>query len=213
MQFVVLIGASGSGKTTIARAIAQRYADDVEVFHFDRIGVPSARRMITKYGSGEEWQRAKTIEWMAKLAPRSRSGRRLLFEGQTRLCFLAEGAEAAGGPAYLPILVDCDDETRSRRLSLAREQPELANEEMMHWARYLRCEAEGSGCEVLDTSALSLGRCISHVMARLRGNPSSDKMPYDRKLIPTHRPDAPPLRGDGLDRLFPARQRRRRQAG
>ena len=176
MQFVVLIGASGSGKTTIACAIAQRYADDVEVFHFDGMGVPSAKQMIAEYGSGEGWQRAKTIEWMARLAPLSRSGRGLLFEGQTRLCFLAEGAAAAGGPAYLPILVDCDDETRSRRLSLEREQPELANEDMMNWARYLRREATGSGCEILDTSALSLDQCIIHVVARLRGNPSSDKI-------------------------------------
>jgi hypothetical protein len=168
-QFVVLIGASGSGKTTVARAIAQRHAGDVEVFHFDHIGVPSADRRIAEFGSGEGWQRAKTIEWMAKLAPLSRSGRRLLFEGQTRLSFLAEGAAAAGIPAYLPILVDCDDETRSRRLLVERKQPELANEEMMNGARYLRREARGSGCEILDTSTLSLEECIVHVMARLRG--------------------------------------------
>ena len=177
MQFVVLIGASGSGKTTIARAIEQRYADEIEVFYFDRIGVPSAKRMITEYGSGEEWQRAKTIQWMAKLATLSRSGRRLLFEGQTRLSFLAEGAEAAGSPAYLPILVDCDDETRSTRLSLERKQPELANENMMNWAHYLRREARRCGCEILDTSILSLEQCISHVMGRLNGNIFSDKCP------------------------------------
>ena len=142
MQFVVLIGASGSGKTTIARAIAERHAGDVEVFHFDQIGVPSANRMIAEFGSGEGWQRAKTIEWMAKLAPLSKSGRRLLFEGQTRLSFLAEGAEAAGIPAYRPILVDCDDETRSMRLRVERDQPELADETMMNWARYLRARLE-----------------------------------------------------------------------
>src|SRR5690349_18373585 len=116
VSFVVLIGASGSGKTTLARVIAQRHVNDVEVFHFDQIGVPSANRMIAEFGSGEGWQRAKTIEWMARLASLRRSGRRLLFEGQTRLSFLAEGAAAAGGSDYLPILVDCDDETRSRRL-------------------------------------------------------------------------------------------------
>ncbi len=170
MPFVVLIGASGSGKTTIVRAIAQRYADEVEVFYFDQIGVPSVERMIAECGSGEGWQRAKTIEWLARLAPLSRSGRPLLFEGQTRLSFLAEGAEAAGGPAYLPILLDCDAETRSRRLTVEREQPELANEDMMNWARYLRREAKRSGCEILDTSTLSLERCIVHVMARLRGS-------------------------------------------
>jgi adenylate kinase family enzyme len=169
VPFVVLIGASGSGKTTVARAIAERYADDVEVFHFDGIGVPSAKQRIAEYGSGGGWQRAKTIEWMAKLALLNRYGRGLLFEGQTRLSFLAEAAEAAGVPAYLPILLDCDDETRSRRLVLEREQPELANEDMMNWARYLRREAKGCGCEILDTAAVSLDQCIIHVMSRLRG--------------------------------------------
>jgi hypothetical protein len=170
MPFVILIGASGAGKTTIARAIARRHAGDVEVFHFDQIGVPCVRQMIAEFGSGEGWQRAKTVAWMAKLAPLGRCGRRLLFEGQTRLSFLAEGAEAAGGCAYQPILVDCDDETRSRRLSVEREQPELANETMMNWARYLRREARGGRCEILDTSTLSLEKCIAHVMARLRGS-------------------------------------------
>ena len=169
MAFVVLIGASGAGKTTIARSIAQRWADDVDVRHFDRIGVPSVERMAKEYGSPQGWQRAATIEWMAKLAPLARSTRPLLFEGQTRLSFLAEGAKAAGGLAYRPLLVDCDDKTRSRRLLLEREeQPELANEDMMNWARYLRDEAKASGCEVLDTSTLSLDRCVVHVMARLR---------------------------------------------
>ncbi len=170
MQFVVLIGASGSGKTTIARAIAQLHADNVEVFYFDRIGIPSEEQMIAECGSGEEWQRVKTIEWMTKLAPHSKSGRGLLFEGQTRLSFLAEGAQAAGVPTYLPMLVDCDEETRARRLSLERRQPELASEKMMNWARYLRGEAWRRGCEILDTSILSREQCVSRVVDRLNGN-------------------------------------------
>jgi shikimate kinase len=93
VPFIILIGASGSGKTTIARAIEQRHAHDVEVFYFDRIGVPSAEVRIAEYGSDEGWQRAKTIEWMAKLAPLSRSsGRSLLFEGQTRLSLSCRGS-------------------------------------------------------------------------------------------------------------------------
>ncbi|HEV2704119.1 MAG TPA: AAA family ATPase [Steroidobacteraceae bacterium] len=167
MAFVVLIGASGSGKTTIARAIAQRRAGEVEVFYFDSIGVPAEAQMITECGSSEQWQRAKTIEWMAKLAPRVGPGRRLLFEGQTRLAFLTEGAAAAGGVAFVPILVDCDDATRASRLQLERQQPELANETMMNWARFLRRQAIGRGCEILDTGSCSLDQCISQVMARL----------------------------------------------
>jgi shikimate kinase len=165
MPAVILIGASGAGKTTITHAIELR--GGVDVFYFDRIGVPPADQMIAEYGSAEGWQRAKTFEWMAKLAELRKPGKRLLLEGQTRLSFLAEGAAAVGSLAYLPILVDCDDRTRSKRLSLERGQPELANEDMMNWARYLRREAGKSGCEILDTSALSIEQCVSYVMARL----------------------------------------------
>ncbi len=168
MRFVVLVGASGSGKTTIASAIERFHGNDVQVFYFDRIGVPSVDRMIAEYGSGEAWQRAKTFEWMAKLAPLCGRGHGLLFEGQTRLSFLAEAAEAAGITAYAPILVDCDDETRATRLSLERRQSELANEAMMTWADYLRRDAKERGCDILDTSGIALDQCVAHVMARLR---------------------------------------------
>jgi thymidylate kinase len=169
LRFVVLIGASGSGKTTIARAIEERYRGDVQVFYFDRIGVPSVDRMVAEYGSGEAWQRAGTFQWMAKLAPLSGSGRGLLFEGQTRLSVLAEAAAAVGITAYLPILLDCDDETRLRRLSLERQQPSLANENMITWANYLRHDAKERGCDILDTSAIGLDQCIAYVMAQLHG--------------------------------------------
>jgi hypothetical protein len=166
-----LIGASGAGKTTIANAIRSRYPEEFDVFHFDRIGVPSADRMTAEYGSGEAWQRAKTIEWMAKLARAGALGRPVLFEGQTRLSFLAEGAASSGGLRYAPILVDCDDGTRITRLSLNRKQPDLANATMTNWAKWLRSEAVKSGCEILDTSTRSLEESVSYVVERLRAPP------------------------------------------
>lgn len=167
MPAIILIGASGSGKTTIARAIAERFGDDVTVLFFDGIGVPSAEDTVREFGSGEAWQRAKTIEWMNTLAGIAKTGRKVVFEGQTRLSFLAEGAAAAGWLGYIPILVDCDDETRATRLVIDRRQPDLANPEMMNWANYLRAEAKASGCDILDTSSLSLDQAISYVVARL----------------------------------------------
>ena len=164
MSLVVLIGASGSGKTTIARAIEAREARAVRVFGFDSIGVPPEAEMIRDFGSREAWQRARTIEWMARLASEAATGGPILFEGQTRFAFLAKGAVAAGGVAYQPILIDCDDRTRMQRLAGERRQPELAHPDMMNWARYLRREARKLGHPILDTSTLSLEQSVEFVL-------------------------------------------------
>ncbi|WP_413991243.1 AAA family ATPase [Labrys okinawensis] len=169
MAFVVLTGASGSGKTTIARAIAARHGAAAKVFFFDSIGIPPVEEMVQQYGSGEAWQRAKTIDWMLRLAGEAKATPRLLFEGQTRFSFLEDGAAAVGGIAYAPILVDCDDDTRSKRLETERKQSELANKDMMMWARYLRNEALIHSYPILDTSTLSLRDSVEWVMERLEG--------------------------------------------
>jgi adenylate kinase family enzyme len=51
MGIVILTGASGSGKTTIAEEISQQ-CPDVRVFRFDSIGVPSPEERIAGWGSG-----------------------------------------------------------------------------------------------------------------------------------------------------------------
>ncbi|TCU11207.1 AAA family ATPase [Rhizobium sullae] len=154
MPAAILIGASGSGKTTIAQAIAERFLDNVEVLFVDRIGVPSFEDMVRQYGSSEAWQRAKTIEWISTLAQIAETGR------------IAEGAAAAGWFDYIPILVDCDDEKRAMRLIVDRQQPELANPEMMIWANYLRLEAKANGCDILDTSSVPLDQAVPYVVGR-----------------------------------------------
>jgi adenylate kinase family enzyme len=53
MAFVILIGASGSGKTAIAHTIASRYSREVQVYHFDHIVVPPAQQMIAEYGQAK----------------------------------------------------------------------------------------------------------------------------------------------------------------
>ncbi|KSV66691.1 hypothetical protein N183_33090 [Sinorhizobium sp. Sb3] len=52
--------------------------------------------MVVDHGSVEGWQRAKTIEWMIRLAQIADTRRMVILEGQTRLSFLEEGASAAG---------------------------------------------------------------------------------------------------------------------
>lgn len=170
MPFVILTGASGAGKTTIAEAIECRHGQKFDVFYKDRIGVPPVEEMIGKFGSVEGWQRAATFEWMARLSPLLAQGRSVLFEGQSRFSFLTEAVEHAGITSYTSILVDCDDETRARRLTLDRGQPDLANTDMMNWASFLRNEALAYGCEILDTSALTKEQAIDRVLWYLRGD-------------------------------------------
>lgn len=167
MSLVVLLGASGSGKSTIARAIEAHRCPLVKVFYFDSVGVPTEREMMEQYGSGENWQRVTTIDWMRKIAEHSKSKSPLLLEGQTRFSFLAEASVAAGGLSYHPLLIDCSDSVRSRRLTLFRNQPELANPDMMNWARFLRREAREEGRTILDTSSLSVAQSVDFVLGCL----------------------------------------------
>jgi hypothetical protein len=174
MRLLILTGASGSGKTAIAEAIRIEHPDLAEVLHFDSIGVPSPEAMVAGWGSGEAWQRAMTFSWMARIAAMRGQDRPVLFEGQMRLAFVREGLLAAGIADARVILVDCDDATRTHRLTANRNQPELANPTMMIWAEFLRREAKETGCEVLDTSQLSLERSIERVCLHLASGVSHE---------------------------------------
>jgi adenylate kinase family enzyme len=169
-RFVILTGASGSGKTTIALEIEKGHSE-VAVFRADTIGVPSAEVMAS-YGTGHQpggaWQRAFTLQWIERIAPVVASGRPVLFEGQMRLAFIREGLEASGLAHARVVLVECNDETRTARLTHDRLQPELANESMMGWSCYLHEEAVQFGYEVLDSGAMTLAESVERIVSYLR---------------------------------------------
>ena len=166
MRLLILTGASGSGKTAIAGAIRTGRPDLAEVLHFDSIGVPSAE-VRQAWGPDGAWQREMTLAWMARIAAMRAAHHQVLFEGQMRLAFVRAGLHAAGIADARVILVDCDDETRRHRLVTERRQPELANPEMMNWAAYLRREAKAAGCDVLNTSEVSLEHSVAQICAYL----------------------------------------------
>jgi RNase adaptor protein for sRNA GlmZ degradation len=165
MGLIVLTGASGAGKTTIAKAFARRHPTLAQVQFFDSIPVPSLDEMTAQYGSPDEWQRVKTIDWFYRLAVELRSNPNILFDGQTRSEFVRQGQKQAHIDDVRIVLVDCDDSTRRDRLTNDRHQPELANDRMMNWARFLRDEASREGETILDTSRLSVDEAVE----RLRG--------------------------------------------
>jgi hypothetical protein len=42
----------------------------INCLYFDSIGVPSPEQMIAEFGSGENWQRAKTFDWNGSISRR-----------------------------------------------------------------------------------------------------------------------------------------------
>jgi len=160
-QLVILTGASGSGKTTLAKRVAAHCGQSVLVRHFDAIEVPSLKSMTAVYGSPEEWQRCKTQEWISKLAKLPAT--RVLFEGQSRIEFIASALKEAEISDATILLVDCRDADRIQRLMLTRRQPDLATDQMLKWAAHLRQEAREFGCETLDTSECSIEDCVDRI--------------------------------------------------
>jgi chloramphenicol 3-O-phosphotransferase len=165
-SLVVLTGASGGGKTTIALAIETMHPE-FTVFRFDTIGVPSAEIMAT-FGAGHHpggaWQRAMTLQWFERIAPILEAGDSILFEGQMRIAFIQEALATYDILDARVILVECDDETRTARLANDRQQPELANDSMMGWSRYLHQEAVEVGCEILDTGGVPLTESVRRIV-------------------------------------------------
>jgi RNase adaptor protein for sRNA GlmZ degradation len=168
-SLVVLTGASGAGKTAIAIEVERLNQPDLLVFRFDTIGIPSLEEMAS-YGTGDQpggaWQRAMTLAWFERIKPVLEAGTNVLFEGQMRIAFIREALAASRIESARIVLVDCNDEVRIARLTHHRLQPELAHANMMNWARYLLEEADQEGCEILDTSSLSLKESVAKVFGR-----------------------------------------------
>jgi dephospho-CoA kinase len=166
VPLVIMTGASGSGKTAIARAIEQDHPS-ITVFRFDTIGVPSAEVGAT-FGTGHQpggaWQRAITLKWFERIARALTAGRTVLFEGQMRIAFIQEALTVFEIKNARVLCVECDDVTRTQRLTHDRLQPDLANESMMGWSRYLHEETIKTGYDILDTTNLSLADSVDIVV-------------------------------------------------
>lgn len=146
-----VIGASGSGKTTIIKYL-EKLMPEYQMFYFDSIGVPSYEEMVEKYRSAEEWQRTKTFEWVKKIKEQTLITRPAILDGQIRPQFIKEACTHNQILNYGIILIDCSDEERIKRLTI-RGQPELANQQMMDWAKYLRQNCQD--CCILDNTLLN----------------------------------------------------------
>ncbi len=81
-----------------------------------------------------------------------------------RISFIQEALTIFAIKNARVLCVECDDVTRTHRLTHDRLQPDLANESMMGWSRYLHEETIKAGYEILDTTNLSLADSVDVVL-------------------------------------------------
>ena len=150
-KFFFLIGSSGSGKTTVAKSIEAMNLPDFVMHYSDSEPAPSVEEMIKEYGSTDEWQKACTNRWVKRIRNEYLTDKDVLFDTQSRPSFIDEACESNGILNYEIILLDCSDEERKKRL-ISRNQPELANQQMMDWAKYLRERCVGKNHIIVDNT-------------------------------------------------------------
>lgn len=154
---IFLTGASGSGKTTLLDALKKKlHGPSVTYLHFDSIGVPSEEEMVKKYGSPSEWQKAMTIFWINKIVNEYSNKKLVIIEGQVNFFFIATAFKDINYNQYKIILIHCDTKVRHHRLYVNRNQPELINENMDSWAKFLKNQASEMNVTILDTSAMTV---------------------------------------------------------
>jgi broad-specificity NMP kinase len=161
-RLLFVTGASGVGKTTTLMLLQQR-RPDILVRYFDEI-IPPLEEMIKRYGSGEEWQRQNTIKWISRIKAEDLGSAPVILDGQARQAFVEEACSLAGLSDYRIILFDCEDAVREKRL-FRRGHPELANNQMKNWARYLREQAANRGDPIIDTTWLTVENAVTQLLA------------------------------------------------
>jgi shikimate kinase len=85
----------------------------------------------------------------------------IIFEGQVNLEFVKSGFLENNFSNYEIILIDCNEEVMAKRLSEDRKQPELVNENMKNWLRFLRKQAKEVNAQIIDTSNKTKSKVLS----------------------------------------------------
>lgn len=143
-MIILITGASGSGKTTILKAIEQQLpANKISVNYFDDIGVPSVEAMIAEYGSCVKWQEAITHKWIEKLTKIT----------DKEFIFLEGSFNPEFAKNYSRLFcIHADRAIREMRLIKLRHQPELVTEDMENFAQILKSNTLKMGGIVIDSS-------------------------------------------------------------
>lgn len=164
-RIVFISGASGAGKTHLVTACEATFTHpQLQYFHFDKIGVPSLEVMQEQFGSPEQWQAAMTLEWVRRFKEDYVDTQLFIFEGQYNFEFALKACQQLAIQLYQLVLVTVPAAARMERLIYLRQQPELANENMLNWANFLDNQAQTLGATIIDTSQVSTEQAVNQVL-------------------------------------------------
>lgn len=157
-----ITGASGVGKTTLISRLKEKFfqKNHWSFLHFDSIGVPSTEEMIAKYGSPSEWQKSMTYEWIEKMLNEYNKSDVIIFEGQVNLDFIKKGFAQHDFLNYTIILLHCDQKKMIDRLKNKRKQPEIVNDDMKNWLKFLHKQAKDFKASIIDTSKIDENKVV-----------------------------------------------------
>jgi len=129
-MLLLLVGASGSGKTAVIGQPQLRSRPNLAVHDFDEIGVPD--------GAMPSWRQSANEAWLQRIL---RSDEDVLLSGQTPLGELLATPSAVQLDAIACCLLDCEDRPRLDRLARRERWTEEETSWHLEWAAWLRRHA------------------------------------------------------------------------
>jgi dephospho-CoA kinase len=165
-KLIFILGASGSGKTTVVKKIEEKDSDKYHFGYFDQPKVPSQEEVTEKYGDWFAWGIARTNEWVKKIKEEYIKNRVTIFDVQTQPVNIDNACKEFGIDDYAVILLDCSDDERKKRLT-ERGQPHLINESLLTWAQFLRDEAIKRNYIVINNTDLTLEESLKSVETKI----------------------------------------------
>lgn len=155
---LVLTGASGAGKTTLALKLNELAIPGVKGFNCDRVKIES-----DDTADPADYQADILRYWISHLKQLENGIELAVLDTQIRPHRALDVLSEAAIEYAQIVLVDCDPVKRNERLHKDRRQPELANPQMDCWAAYLRGQADALKLSIIDTSNDSIARSLDEL--------------------------------------------------
>jgi uridine kinase len=159
---VVITGASGSGKTTVAKLLEQKFSKETtSLYYFDDIGIPSTTKMIEDHGSGEKWQQWATESWIERIHNINKEV--IFLEGSFYPEFAVNKIKDLLITKYLLICLYVERNVREKRLIEERKQLELVTQDMENYAQDLNLRTINIGGIVINSTDKSLSEIVQEI--------------------------------------------------